>query len=355
MDDATKKMLVNIVAPILRKGLLSAGSALTAHGLMSSNYTEAFVALGMALAGGAWSFWNDYGRAIVLAQLEVLKAKSLAQAAKLQAHDIAPPDAQAVAAASAKSPDMATLSVEDVKKACATLPAAVAGTTALLALFFVALLAAPAFAQAKRPALTGNIINDIRQRTDSSTQVQPGASSDDNSLRKRLLQALAKPFKDISDMIGDDVDNAILLATAIPNLKDGHGQQCWIALRDFTNVSKAHPLPLTGQIATDLQAIRLQAIAANRLCSNIHCTQMFTDYSAMAQAVATAAMGGLGTLGAKALPSLSDACSKIPQIPLIEPLDPVPAAADIKPVGWAGETAPVVETPATPVPAPRPQ
>ncbi len=55
MDDATKKMLVSIAAPIIRKGLISAGSALTAHGLMSSNYTEAFVSLGLALAGAACS------------------------------------------------------------------------------------------------------------------------------------------------------------------------------------------------------------------------------------------------------------------------------------------------------------
>ncbi len=150
MDDATKKMLVSIAAPIIRKGLISAGSALTAHGLMSSNYTEAFVSLGLALAGAAWSFWNDYGRAIVLSQLEVLKAKSLAQATKLQQHNIAGPDAQAVAAASAKSPDMATLSIEEVKKTAATLPAAVAGATALLALFFVALtVAGPALAQGR--------------------------------------------------------------------------------------------------------------------------------------------------------------------------------------------------------------
>lgn len=183
-----------------------------------------------------------------------------------------------------------------------------------------------------RKPLIGRVVDEVK-----ATVNPQGATADGDTnagtLRKRLLQVLAKPFQDITDLIGDDVDNAIILATAIPNLKDGHGQQCWIALRDFTDVAKAHPLPLTAQIATDLQAIRLQAIAANRLCSNIHCTQMFTDYSSMAQAVASAAVGAIGSLGARALPSLSDACAKIPQIALVDPVDPVPPPAEIKPVG----------------------
>lgn len=205
----------------------------------------------------------------------------------------------------------------------------------ILALCVVCFAFDGAWAQTPAPRRGGLIergVQDIKARVNPQGETAEG-DTNIGALRKRLLHALAKPFQDISDLIGDDVGNAIILSTAIPNLKDGHGQQCWIALRDFTDVAKAHPLPLTGQIATDLQAIRLQAIAANRLCSNIHCTQMFTDYSAMAQAVATAAVGAIGTLGAKALPSLSDACSKIPQISLIEPLDPVPPPADIKPVG----------------------
>jgi hypothetical protein len=211
-------------------------------------------------------------------------------------------------------------------------------------ILFVLLVGTPALAQPQpRKGPIGRVIEDIKARTDPQGATADG---DTNSgvLRKRLLQALAKPFQDISDLIGDDVSGAIALSTAIPNIQDGHGQQCWIALRDFTDVSKAHPLPLTGQIATDLQAIRLQAIAANQLCSNIHCTQMFTDYSAMAQAVASAAVGAIGTLGAKALPSLSDACSKIPQISLVKPLDPVPPAADIKPVQDFLQSAPDAPT-----------
>lgn len=175
MDDATKKMMVTIAAPILRKGLITFGSALTTHGILASNQIETFVSLGMAVAGLLWSFWNDYGRAIVLSQLEVLKAKSLAQAAKLQAHDIAPPDAAAVAAASAKSPDMATLSIEEVKKAAATLPAAVAGTTAVIALLFIAMaVTSPALAQARRPVLTGNVPADI-----ANAKAQKQADSDE--------------------------------------------------------------------------------------------------------------------------------------------------------------------------------
>lgn len=320
MDDATKKMLVTVVGPILRKGLISLGSALATHGILASNQTETFVSVGMALVGIGWSFWNDYGRAIVLSQLEVLKAKSLAQAAKLQAHDIAPPDAQAVAAASAKSPDMATLSVEEVKKASATLPAAVAGTTAVLALLFIALtLANPALAQGRRLPLTGNIPADIanaasKKAVDSGSQAVTSA-----------FTALAKPFLDIAQFIGDDADAAIALSTVVPEVQDGHGQQCWMAMASFGRIVKAHPVPVTLRVMTDFEALRLLAISANNLCANVHCTQVFADGTAMAQAASPIPL---------VIPSLHDLCTKVPQIAVVPP---------------AAVSAPAVTAPVTPV------
>lgn len=180
MDEATKKLVMGIASGFLRKAAIGISGALTTHGIaVSGSFTETFVAAGIGLGVWAYSSYGDYVRVIVHSQLEVLKAKSLAQAAKLQAHNIAPPDAAAVAAASAKSPDMATLSVEQVKAASATLPAAVAGAVAALALFFLALtLATPALAQRaddlpraapsprsapgfKPVPLTGNLGNDL--------------------------------------------------------------------------------------------------------------------------------------------------------------------------------------------------
>jgi hypothetical protein len=81
MDDATRKMIITVGAGLVRKVLMLQAAGLVSHGIINSNQTEMVVSIGMALVGAGWSFWNDYGRAIVLSQLEVLKAKSLAQAA----------------------------------------------------------------------------------------------------------------------------------------------------------------------------------------------------------------------------------------------------------------------------------
>ena len=74
-----------------------------------------------------------------------------------------------------------------------------------------------------------------------------------------MLAALAKPFQGSWLFhFGEDVDGAIALSTAIPALQDGHGQQCWIRpTKQFADVIKAHPVPLTLKISTDLEALRL--------------------------------------------------------------------------------------------------
>ena len=97
MDDSTKTMMLTLASGIIKKGLITLGATAATHGIISANQTETFVAAGMFLVGAAWSFWNDYGKAIVLAKLEVLKAQSLAQAAKLKAAGVAPPNAAEIA------------------------------------------------------------------------------------------------------------------------------------------------------------------------------------------------------------------------------------------------------------------
>ncbi len=117
MDDKTKTMMLTLATGVIKKGLLVAGTSLAGHGIINSNQTETFVSIGMVLVGLGWSFWNDYGKAIVLSQLEVLKAKSLAQAAKLSQAGIAPVTTGQIAA---QSP---TLTTAEVAKTVATLPA----------------------------------------------------------------------------------------------------------------------------------------------------------------------------------------------------------------------------------------
>ncbi len=147
---------------------------------------------------------------------------------------------------------------------------------------FIALLATAlagsAFAQTptRRP-LTGNIVNDINAARGGGGLISSPAEGD-------LMKVLAKPFQDLADFLSSDAASAIALSTQIPALQDGHGQQCWIAMSSAGDVFKAHPVPLTLKIMTDVEALRLLAMTANNLCSNVHCTQVFADLTTMAQA-----------------------------------------------------------------------
>lgn len=119
MDDSTKKVMLSLAAGVIKKGLLYASGLAVSHGLIAGNQTETFVAIGMGVVAAGWSFWNDYGRAIVMSQLEVLKAKSLAQAAKMTQAGVSPVTANQIAD---QSP---TLTAAEVVKTVATLPPAV--------------------------------------------------------------------------------------------------------------------------------------------------------------------------------------------------------------------------------------
>ncbi len=135
----------------------------------------------------------------------------------------------------------------------------------------------------------------------------------------QLAKVLAKPFTDLANFINSDAASAATLATAIPGLQDGHGQQCWIAMGQFTAVLKAHPIPATLHAATDLEALRLAAMAANNLCQNAHCTQVFTDLS---NSIQKASPVGVSI----PVPSLSSLCAYVPQVTVIPPVPPTPGA-----------------------------
>lgn len=97
MDASTQKMLLALGTTVLRKGLTVGGTAAASHGVIAGNQVETFVSVGLALAGVAWSFWNDYGSTIVLSKLEVWKATALAQRDALRQAKIAPPTAAQIA------------------------------------------------------------------------------------------------------------------------------------------------------------------------------------------------------------------------------------------------------------------
>lgn len=117
MDDVTKKAMLTIATGVTKKCLLYASGLAVSHGLISGNDTETFVAIGMGVIAAGWSLWNDYGKAIVLSQLEVMKAKSLAQAAKIKEAGLPPVTADQIAE---QSP---TLTPDQVIKTVAKMPA----------------------------------------------------------------------------------------------------------------------------------------------------------------------------------------------------------------------------------------
>lgn len=137
MDDSTKTMMLTLASGVIKKGLMTLGATAATHGIIASNQTETFVAAGMFLVGAGWSFWNDYGRAIVLSKLEVLKAQSMAQAAKLRSAGLPQPTVSEIAA------QHPTLTPADVSKAAGVV------VKVLIAAFLLSafLFAPPAMAQ----------------------------------------------------------------------------------------------------------------------------------------------------------------------------------------------------------------
>lgn len=172
----------------------------------------------------------------------------------------------------------------------------------------------------------------------------PGCRQTDGSIFSGLTNAassgansLAAPFQAIADLVQSDNAGAIALATQIADLQDGNGQQCWMAMKSFSEVYKAHPVPVTLKVQTDVEAFRLLVMAANKLCGNSYCRVVFTDLS---NAVESA-----GALSVP-VPSLTSLCSKVPQFAVVAPVNIAPAS-----VGTTQSTAPTPSTSTTPAPA----
>lgn len=218
-----------------------------------------------------------------------------------------------------------------------------AATAVALAAFMVMLaMSAPAFAQRADDLPR---VGTAKKGLPIPLPIDPlglnkSSAESGGSLRQKILTDMSKPFQDLADFIGDDAEKAIALSTSIPGLQDGHGQQCWIMARNFTAVIKAHPLPLTGQGMSDLEAGRLLAASANQLCGDSHCTQVFTDLKNQAVILAQAGFGVLGATAVNAAPGLQDICNKVATVKMVDPVLPVPSAPVIAPVTSVAPAAP---------------
>lgn len=215
MDDATKKIFMTLGATALKSLLLTMGTALAAHGVLSSgSQVEMFVAAGMWLAGGVWTFWNSYGRAIVLSQLEVWKARSLAQAAKLEAHNIPAPTNEQIAA---QSP---TVTAADVAKVTATL------TSALL---FACILVSSAYAQPDpRPAPRTRQPAPIQLPIDPLGLNKPAAATP--ALTGDLNKDVQAIWLKITTAATADLTYASAMASAAGTAASKTRKQCWDAI-----------------------------------------------------------------------------------------------------------------------------
>jgi hypothetical protein len=120
LDEATKNLLQTVAIGAVQKVLMAGAAGLAAHGISAEGTnTQLYAGLATLIVTVGISFYRDYGRAIIISQLELLKARSVAAAAKL--HEAGVP-AVTTAEIAAASP---TLTEKSVTKIADTLPAPV--------------------------------------------------------------------------------------------------------------------------------------------------------------------------------------------------------------------------------------
>jgi hypothetical protein len=207
MDDSTKTMMLTLATGVIKKGLMTLGATAATHGIIASNQIETFVAAGLFLVGAGWSFWNDYGKAIVLSKLEVLKAQSLAQAAKLRNAGLPQPTVTEIVA------QHPTLKPADITKVADTVVKVLIAAVLLSAFLFVP----PASAQ---------------------TNLRPKLPIDPLGLNDRPI--IGKSGGPLEDIVGaldakllPDLQYALKLATASGSKVTAPCYQAWI---DIINV-----------------------------------------------------------------------------------------------------------------------
>jgi hypothetical protein len=116
---------------------------------------------------------------------------------------------------------------------------------------------------------------------------------------KRVASPLINSLSTWADA---DIAAAAALAISIPNLEDPVGAACWKTWQAAGAVVKAHPLPLTLKLASDIQAARLVAMAIKKVCMDPNCSQVWNDITNQVAALSVLPIGF----------SLSTICAKIP-------------------------------------------
>jgi hypothetical protein len=258
-----------IFANFARSGLKYLAGALVLHGWINSGNAESFIGLGMVALTYAWSFWNDYGRVIANASLDILRAKVLNAAAAARAN----PSGAVAAVAKLEAHVMATT-------ATAVAASAAAAPLILLTIGLLALAsgwASPARAQGK---LTGNPLRDIGNAVTQGNQKSAGQANP--------LDELAAKIKKLSL---DDFKYAAALAHATGNNVTAPCWDVWVKLLT------AQQQPLDGPDGQPLRAPDPHLATDIELLSEIiRQLQPNSELSVACAPMASAAQKDAGTL-----------------------------------------------------------
>ena len=131
--------------------------------------------------------------------------------------------------------------------------------------------------------------------------------------------AASNPLNLRANWADADVKAAIAASTAFPGLQDQVGQACFTKISTLAALIKAHPLPISMHLATDVEYARLDQAALNELCREPACAQVWSD-----------AANAVQSLSVMPLPfSFSTLCAKVPVVGLSIPV-PLAAPASVK-------------------------
>ena len=131
--------------------------------------------------------------------------------------------------------------------------------------------------------------------------------------------AASNPLNLLANWADADVKAAIAASTAYPGLQDQVGQACFTKISILAALIKAHPLPVSMHLATDVEYARLDQAALTELCREPACAQVWSDAANAVQA-----------LSVMPLPfSFSSLCAKVPVVGLSVPA-PLAAPASAK-------------------------
>lgn len=128
--------------------------------------------------------------------------------------------------------------------------------------------------------------------------------------------ASSNPLNVLSTWADADVAAAIAASKQFPELQDQVGGACWAQISTLAKLIKAHPIPVTLHLATDIEYARLDQGALNLICRNSACSQVWSDMTNAVQ-----------SLNVTPMPlSFTSLCGKVPVVGLsLTTATPAPA------------------------------